>query len=78
MINSEEANNDRVSGDFPGVHDLKSVPLFCDALGLVKPEGTHERWQDAVRPDHGVRSMENIRTDYRSSWWPVFVKVVVI
>ena len=64
MINREEANNDGVSGGFRGVHDLKFVPLFCDALGLVKPEGTHERWQDTVRPDHGVCAMENVRTDH--------------
>jgi len=35
MINREEANNDGVFGGFRGVHDLKSVLLFCDALGLV-------------------------------------------
>lgn len=67
MIKREQASHDRVSGDFPCFHDLRSVPLFCDALGLVKPDRTRERVGKTLFAQIMEYVMENIRTDYRSS-----------
>src|ERR1017187_2953849 len=60
-----------ISGDglelFRGVHDLKVILPICEACRFELPGVTHERRQDAVRADHGVRTMEDVWTDHRAA-----------
>ena len=48
--------------------DLNVISGYGDASGYRQPGGSHVRRQDAVRPDHGLRAVDQLSSHRHALW----------
>ena len=48
--------------------DLNVIAGYGDASGYRQPGGSHVRRQDAVRPDHGLRAVDQLSSHRHALW----------
>ncbi len=60
--------SDAAFGDFHSVSDLNGEQALVQSGSFAVAGDCDVRWQDIVRPDHGLPSVEDLPPHRRSAW----------